>query len=277
MNTLLRGLFWLTGGAVALAGLGWLGLQIPAPAYPPPVDESQNLETVAIPPTLPAPVRWYLQTVAGDQLPQVNSVLIVGRARANFGVWMPLRFRLYHRPGYDFRRTMEVTWFGFPVLQALDQYVDGHGMTGPVGRADTGYTVDQGSNMILWAEAALFPALLVTDPRIQWEAIDDHSARLLFPFGAEQDEVTFHFDPQTGLISHLTALRYQGQSQEKTPWRVDFLTWQTVNGVKLPARIAVTWEKQGRPWSYWDFEQIAWNVDITPFQQVCEPMALLHC
>lgn len=174
-----------------------------------------------------------------------------------------MRFQLYHRVGYDFRRDMQITWFGFPVLKALDQYVNGQGMTGLVGKADTGIRVDQGSNMILFAEAPLYPAIFVTDPRIRWEAIDDTSAQLFFPFGAEEDAMTVYFDPQTDLITKMTALRYFGANGEKEPWRVDFLSWQTVDGMTIPARSAITWEKQGKPWSYWDITGVAWNVDLS--------------
>ena len=174
-----------------------------------------------------------------------------------------MRFQLFHRVGYDFRREMQVTWFGFPVLKALDQYVNGKGMTGLVGKADTDARVDQGSNMILFAEAPLYPAIFVTDSRIRWVAIDDTSAEMFFPFGAEEDSMTVYFDPKTDLISKMTALRYFGANGEKEPWRVDFLTWQTVDGMTIPARSSITWEKQGKPWSYWDITGVVWNVDLS--------------
>jgi len=31
----------------------------------------------------------------------------------------------------------------------------------------------------------------------------------------------------------------------------------------IPARSAITWEKQGKPWSYWDITGVAWNVDLS--------------
>jgi hypothetical protein len=279
VNTFGKIAAWGAGGLVALAGIGWMGLQVPPRIFPPILDESQNLGTVQIPADLPAPVRRYVQVAFDDQIPQVDSMVAWGRARANFGLWMPLRFRLYHRPGHDFRRDMEVTWFGLPVLKAVDQYLNGHGMTGPVGSAETGAKVDQGANLILWAEASLMPSLLVSDPRIRWEAIDATSARLIFPFDDQQDEMVFHFDPQTGLITRTTALRYRGAEGEKVAWYAETLAWQTVNGVKLPARVAITWEDEGKPWSSWDFEGVVWNVDISqqlpvaPTAAVAQPEA----
>lgn len=258
-------IMWVLGGLVALAGIGWVGLLIPPRSVQPTMGEAEDRGTVALPADLPAPVRRYFQVAFGEQIPRIESMAAWGRARANFGVWMPLRFQLYHRPGYAFQRDMEITWFGWPVLRAKDQYLDGKGKTGPVGNLATGPKVDQGANLILWAEAAFYPSLLLTDPRIRWEALDETSARLHFPFGDQQDEVTFHFDPQSGLITRITALRYRDEAGEKLPWVAEMLAWQTVNGMKLPSRVAITWEDQGRPWSYWDFEGVAWNVDIAPW------------
>ena len=263
MNSLTKITLMIGGTLAALAALAWVGLQIPSKIIAPATGKSQAGENVLVPENLPAPVRRYLHVALGDHAPRIESAVFWGRAQANFGVWMPMRFQLYHRVGYDFRREMQVTWFGFPVLKALDQYVNGQGMTGLVGKADTGVRVDQGSNMILFAEAPLYPSIFVTDPRLRWVAIDETSAQMFFPFGAEEDSMTVYFDPQTDLITKLTALRYFGANGEKEPWRVDFLTWQVVDGMTIPLRSAITWEKQGKPWSYWDMTGVAWNVDLS--------------
>lgn len=263
MGRLTKFIVALVGSLVALAGIGWLGLQIAPQPVRPSTDEPQDLGAVDIPADLPAPVRRYLEVISGGRLPHIESLAAWGRARANFGIWMPLRFQLFHRPGQAFRRDMEVTWFGLPVLKALDLYLDGKGMTGPVGNLETGPQVDQGANLILWAEASLMPSLLVTDPRIRWEAVDDTTARLVFPFGDEQDEMLFHFDPQSGLLTRTSALRYQGKTGGKISWYAETLSWQRVNGIQVPLRVAITWENQNGPWSYWDFEGVSWNVDIS--------------
>lgn len=246
----------------ALIGIGWAGLQVAPANLPPPTTPSKARGTIAVPPDLPAPVRRYFAVAFNNQVPRVDTLVTWGRARANFGVWMPLRFQLYHRPGQAFQRNMEVTWFGLPVLKALDQYLDGKGMTGPMNNLATGPKVDQGANLILWAEATFYPSLLLTDPRIRWEAIDDNSARLILPFGDTQDELIFYFDPETGLVTRTWAMRYQSNAGEKEPWSAEIQAWQTIDGMQFPARVAVTWEKAGKPWSYWDFEGVRWNVEI---------------
>ncbi|MBV7331535.1 hypothetical protein KFU94_25525 [Chloroflexi bacterium TSY] len=263
MNTLSQVTFGIIGGLIVLVGIGWVGLQVQPSNLLPPPDEPGNLGTVAVPPHLPAPVRRYFEVTLGEEVPRVGSLVVCGRARANFGIWMSLRYRLVHRPGYAFERYMEVTWFGFPVLKAIDRYVDGIGMTGPMGKEATGPAVDQGANMILWVEAPLMPSLWITDPRIRWEAIDETAARLIFPFDDEEDELIVYFDPESSLITRITALRYRDEASGKIPWRADFLAWQKNDGITLPSHISITWEDQGKPWSYWKLEDYFWNVDIS--------------
>ena len=138
----------LAGGVAVLAGIGWAGFQVAPAALPASTDDPQDLGVVDLPADLPAPVQRYFRAALGNKAPRIDSLVAVGRARAKFGIWMPLRYRLVHRPGYEFERYMEVTWFGLPVLKAIDRFVDGKGMAGPVGRAATGPAVDQAANMI---------------------------------------------------------------------------------------------------------------------------------
>jgi hypothetical protein len=248
-------------GLAVLFGIGWAGLQV-KPASPPcPASLIETVALVRPPADWPEAVQRYYRAAASNGVPRVDSLVVCGSARASFGLWMPLRFRLTHQPGHAFERYMEVTWFGFPVLKAIDRFIEGKGMTGPLGKEATGPEIDQGANMILWAEAPLMPSLWITDERIRWESINDTSARLVFPFKEEEDSLTVEFDPQSGLIASMTAQRYRDAKSGKIPWLVEFQEWQTVEGVQAPKRIAITWSDQGRPWSYWDLEHIAWNAE----------------
>lgn len=63
MNKFSKVTIWITGGLAALAGIGWAGLRV-------------------TPPNLPAPVRRYFQAAFGEQAPRVESLVVVGRAKA---------------------------------------------------------------------------------------------------------------------------------------------------------------------------------------------------
>ena len=72
----------------------------------------------------------------------------------------------------------------------------------------------------------------------------------------------FKFDPKTDLVSNVSARRYRGQEEEKTPWRIELTEWKNFHSVKIPVRFAVTWEDEGSLWSYWTVEGVEYNVDI---------------
>jgi hypothetical protein len=251
--------------------IGWLGFQIKPRPFP-AQNRRHYLGTIDLPPDLPEPVRRYFLTVTGPHIPNVESLVVWGRGRIRRGLWMPLRTWVAHVPGYDFRRSMEVTWFGLPVLKVIDEYINRRGMTKVGEREATNEYINQAANLILWAEAAAMPSLLISDPRVRWEAIDEDTARLIVPFENQKDTLTVRFDSQTGLISRMEAMRCKN-GPEKVLWLVDFLRWGQFQDTVLPTRISITWADDGTPWSYWDWEAFEWNVDLSEFIPEAPDMA----
>ena len=96
----------------------------------------------------------------------------------------------------------------------------------------------------MWAEASFTtPSALVLHPRVRWEPIDDTPARLIFPFGErEEDSLRVEFDPETGLMTRMSGMRYRGQEETKTPWSGEYSDWGTARGIKVPHRLVGTWE-----------------------------------
>jgi hypothetical protein len=248
-----------------MIGLVWLGFRI-RPEPLPKTTKNRTVGTVDIPTTLPDPVRRYLRATArGDTLPLVKSAVLWGDGKLKRGpLWMPVRYRVAHLPGYHFRRMMEITWFGIPVIKGMDEYVNGQGKTTIAGQMATSPQINQAANLMLWVEAVAMPSLFITDPRIRWEAINNTTARLNVPFEDREDAVTFYFDEQTDLINRISALRYKNNS-DKLLWTVEFLEWHPMNGGMYPAHIAVRWADEETPWSHWHFEAMDYNADLTPF------------
>jgi hypothetical protein len=266
----------LIGALVAILVVGWLGLQVkpkPFPAYP---EQTPALKTVELPADLPAPVARYYETIIGDQIPVIESAVITGRAKLRlFGLRFPARFRFTHVAGQGYRHYIEATIFGYPVMKVNEYYLDGNArMELPVGVIENEPKVDMAANLGLWGESVWLPSIFITDPRVRWEAIDDTTARLVVPFdfaqdrpfGEEEDTFTVSFDPQTGLIRMLEAMRYREATDEaKIPWRNEPLGWQTFHGIKIPSPASVTWLDEGTPWSVWTIEDVAYNVDVSEY------------
>lgn len=254
----------------ALIFLGWLGLKIkPAPfsLYP---EKAPTLSTIPLPDGLPAPVERFYKTVYGDDIPVIDSVVIKGRALiAPFGVRLPARFIFVHNAGRDYRHYIEATWFGIPIMKVNEGYIDQKSFfEGPVGDPifDDAST-NQAANLAVWAEAGWFPSIWLTDPRVRWEALDDKTALLFVPFEDQEENFVVRFNPETGLIDSMEAMRYRdsGPQAKKILWITRNVPAKKIEGTQLDTVGNATWLDQGIPWATFTLEEVSYNVDVSTY------------
>lgn len=249
--------------------LVWLGLKLKPAPFPPFPGDTPPLKTIPLPDGLPAPVERFYRTVYGDAIPVIETVVIKGRAEISpFGVKFPARFIFVHNAGKDYRHYIEATFFGLPFMKVNESYVDGNShFELPIGTYDNDPSITQGAALGLWAEASWFPAIYLTDPRTHWEPVDDKTALLFVPFGDKDENFVVRFNPETGLIDLLEAMRCReaGQELHKILWITQSVDGATIDGTNLSAIGSATWLDQGKPWAVFTLEEVKYNVDVSEY------------
>jgi hypothetical protein len=207
----------------ALLFIGWLGLQFKPAPFPVYDAQTPEFKTIPLPENLPAPVKRFYRAAYGDKIPVIDSAIFQGRAtvRPIMNISLPARFIFVHNAGKDYRHYFEATWFGIPIMTVDEGYVDGASFfEAPMGKTYDDAATNQAANLAVWAEAGMFPSIWLTDPRVRWEAIDDKTALLFVPFEDKMENFVVRFNPETGLIDTMEAMRYRdsGDRAKKILW-----------------------------------------------------------
>ncbi|MDX1416031.1 MAG: DUF6544 family protein [Candidatus Promineifilaceae bacterium] len=237
----------------------------PFSAYP---GTSSQLYSMPMPDDLPSPVARYYQTIVGERIPVIESAVITAHGTVRFaGITFPARMRFIHEAGLGYRHYIEATFFGYPLMKVNERYLDGQArMEIPGGVVENESKVDMAANLGLWGESIWLPSIYLTDPRVRWEAIDDNTAMLVVPFAEGQDSFKVNFDPESGLIANMEALRYREATDvQKIPWLLEPLAWKEHSDLLIPSRSAATWADEGTPWLIVEVDQIVYNVDVDEY------------
>ncbi|MEO8391640.1 MAG: DUF6544 family protein [Chloroflexota bacterium] len=252
---------------VLLLTAGWLGLQVKAKRFP-IVVRGATPRMIPLPTDLPPPVLRFARAMFGDSLPEVQSAMVLGRARlAPTGLPMPTRFRFYYDAALSsYYHDIQVTWFALPFMRINERNLEGHMILdlGLLGRVEDAPRTNRAAIQGYWAEVLAFaPSIALTDRRVRWTSLDATIVRLYLP-GLDDDEAfTVRFDAETGLMTDIETMRYQAEtSPERFRWHNRILEWNLVDGQQVPVRSQTQWNDD-TPWATWEVEQIVFNVDVS--------------
>ncbi len=103
--------------------------------------------------------------------------------------------------------------------------------------------------------------------RVRWEAIDDETALLRVPFDADTQTLVVRFNPNTGLIDSMEAMRYReaGADKPKILWITRSEQVPSSRKGKVIASGSAMWLDQGSPWAYFHIESAIYNADVTNY------------
>lgn len=272
MKAVLRSSITVIGALIAILAIVWSGFMYPPKSLPPHPEETKSMRLVSIPSDLPKPVERHFGEVFDLKAPAIETAVVWGEADVRiweiwdiWDIWAPALYKGYYSTsGHEFVREVQVTWFGKTILTGKDSHIRGRGFFEIAGRQETGEKIDSGQNLAFWTEAVFMPTIFITDPNIRWQAVDDTTAMLIIPYKSEEDTITVKFDPETGLMSEMRALRYRSQDPEKITWIVKFFDWREQRGIKVPSRVTVAWGDEDGPWARFKVGGIKYNVGVTP-------------
>jgi hypothetical protein len=210
---------------------------------------------------LPEPVRRYLSYAIPKGTPAIGAVRLKhdGFFRTKPDQrWFPIQGEQYFtagKPGFVWNATIRparLVW-----IEARDRLQADRGnmlvkfcSTFTIADA-SGAEIDQGSKLRWLGEAVWFPYGLVGD-QIQWEAIDERSAKATLLGDGPPVSATFEVD-QEGKIVCLRATRYRdigGGNAVLTPWIGRYAGYRDFNGLRVPSSIEAVWSFQDGEFSY---------------------------
>jgi hypothetical protein len=257
-------------GLVVFLAILLIGLLVKPSRFPDYTGEPGEVETIALPAGLPAPVERYYRAVYGDSIPVIKSVVLSGRAflKPAGPVMLPARFRFTHAAGKDYRHYIETTFYNLPFLKVNERYLDGKGLMELPFGTDEGDKLDQAANLGLWAETAWFPAVFLTTPGVSWLPVDGNTAQLVVPFNQGTDSFIVRFNPDTGFADYFEAMRYHdSKSVNKVLWINHTEAVENVDGKVQFVTGSATWMDDGKPWAFFTMEDMILNADVSEYLQ----------
>ena len=215
--------------------------------------------------SLPAPVQRYLDHVVTDGRPSVQSVSMhqVGEFRLGdaSSAWKPLEATQRYTvdpPGFVWDARIEIV--PRVPIRVVDAYVGGRGILTAtlwsvltIADADPTPQLDEGELARHLAEMVWFPTAFLPEYGVEWEAIDDDSARATLEHDGTKASVVFHVD-ENDEITRVTADRWyetDDGSFELRPWTGYFYDYHDVDGLRVPRSGEVEWNLPDGDLPYW--------------------------
>ena len=234
---------------------------------------------------LPPPVRRYFAFVLRDGQPVIARARLrwsggfQSRPAAGWAPFTALQHFTTRPPGFVWEARIHM----LPLLpvHVRDSYLGATGsMLGSIGGLVP--VVDQRgtpelaqSALARWlGEAVWFPTALLPGGGVEWEAVDDSTARATVSDGDVRVSAEFRF-ASTGEITRMTAMRYRdvGGTAVLTPFEGSYGRYERRAGVMLPAEAEVAWVLPEGRFPYW--RGSLESVEYEPYAAAAEVTAAL--
>lgn len=226
-------------------------------------------DSVAVP---PAVERWIKNSGISTNLP-LKSVRLKQRGKMRTspgGKWMSFRAVQYfdvQNPAFIW--ITKVNLLPLIHLDGRDKLLDGEGEM-MIKAASLVKVVDErknekinsGSMLRFLAEMCWFPAAAKSQ-YISWKVEEVNSARATLKLQGEEVNGTFRFS-EDGDVLLFEAFRYMGSDEKakKELWIINVLEHKTFDGVRIPAKLRVTWKLAEGDFTWLELEVTALDYNV---------------
>jgi hypothetical protein len=208
---------------------------------------------------LPAPVQRYLRLALKDGQAVISALTIEMTGTFNLSAtaerWIPFSSRqrvVTSRPGFLWEARMRMA----PglVTRVVDSYIAGAGQLHAavlglftMARVQGGGEIARGEFMRFFGEAAWYPTALLPSQGVQWEAVDEHSAKATKVDGPIVVTLLFGFD-DAGLIHSVRSEARGAMVDNKVvmlPWECIVSDYHARDGMTVPRTGEAAWIRPG--------------------------------
>ena len=204
---------------------------------------------------LPAPVRAYFENTLQEGQPYIDTVRLKQNGKLRLGdassSWRPFTATQHvtvDPPGFFWDASISLV--PFVSLRIRDLFRDQNGSAEvslfgiiPLDRGEPSQELNEAELVRYLAEATWYPTALLPSEGVQWEPIDDRTARATIDHGDVSASLTFSFNEDDEVTRVYTEERYRRVEGgfEPTPWSGYWHNYQRRNGIRIPMEGEVIW------------------------------------
>ncbi|MDY6764586.1 MAG: DUF6544 family protein [Halobacteria archaeon] len=210
---------------------------------------------------LPDPVREYLSSVLTEGRPYVRTVCLKqsGELRLGDENWKPFTATQHFTvdpPGFIWDAKIKVA--PLVPVRVLDMYKNGEGsLQGKllslftVAKAKPSPGMSSGELIRYLGERIWFPTSLLPSEGVEWEPIDDSSARATLEHKGTTASAVFHFNDRNEVERVVSEGRYRQEEDGFEPWTGYFRDYEERNGMLVPLDAEAEWNMPDGDLPYW--------------------------
>lgn len=213
---------------------------------------------------LPIPVKRWLDYSGVIGRKQIETVYLRQKGfmklKPDQKEWMEAEAEQYftiHQPSFIWN--VRTSMLGVPVV-GRDLFKDGQGsmqikLAGllPVVNVSENSKINEATVQRYLGEIMWFPSAVLSD-YIQWEPIDDYSAKATLTYGGSTGSAFFYIDG-AGKLTKFTALRYRDIADaEPTEWIATVKKYENMSGINIPTELETSWNLEEGIFTWYKFK-----------------------